>query len=88
MAQLSHWAQLGLLLEFERTRRTPPPQKAPRSAPSKPVTRRAARSERVIERKAPPTQEEIDRARGYVSKLGGQAKPSTTTQSPPSSVKG
>jgi len=40
-----------------------------RRAPATPPTAR----KRVV-RKRPPTEEEIDRARGYVSKLGGQAR--------------
>jgi hypothetical protein len=41
----------------------------PRRPPPRPPMKRTR-----VTRKRPPTEEEIDRARGYVSKLGGQAK--------------
>jgi hypothetical protein len=63
--------QIGLRRGFEKVRRVPAaPARAPeRKAVSRPPVR-------TIERKAaarPRSQEEIDRARGYVSALGGQA---------------
>jgi hypothetical protein len=45
----------------------------PKPVPSRPSSRGAA-SPPPVRKAAPPTQEEIDRTRGYVSKLGGVAK--------------
>jgi hypothetical protein len=47
---------------------------APKPIPSRPLTPRARAERTVASKLMPPTQEDIDRARGYVSALGGVAK--------------
>jgi hypothetical protein len=49
----------------------PPPAKPPAKATKRPMPERKAPAKRKAR---PLTEEEIDRARGYVSRLGGQAK--------------
>jgi hypothetical protein len=67
--------QIGLRRGFEKVRRVPA---APARAPERKAVSRSP--VRMVERKAAPrprSQEEIDRSRGYISALGGQAKPNS-----------